>query len=483
MPFIGTIVAALPLLVQTEVDPELWRPNILLIVADDVGVDVLASYDEGDPSNYPSTPTIDALASDGLLFRNAYGNPLCSPTRATLLTGRYCLRNTVGGLVKPQSGGGCPNPSGVGFDLPLCEVTIPEALDAAYATAAIGKWHLTDDLVPTGPVDHGFGYFAGTLTNISNYSSWPKVVHAPPSSPVTSTETAYATTDNVDDAIAWIQGRQSPWFVYLAFNSAHVPIHNPPSTAYCTPANGLNGMIEAMDCEIGRLIGAVDPYLSSTMVVFVGDNGTDGAVYPPTPPALPNPCNGPVPSMRPGKRSFYEGGINVPLIVAGPLLDQSGESDSLVNTTDVFATVLEMSEVATGLTIGQIVPGVTLDSVSLLPEIRGQTPNAREYAFAELFAHPQENHCTWRPGVAVRNDRYKLIFQPAHTIPGGPCLGASTAMYDLQDDPFELCDLLAGTLTSTQLANFYELRDVLTDLDPPALRTDCNTIPTVTACQ
>ncbi|TAH37215.1 MAG: hypothetical protein EYC70_09560 [Planctomycetota bacterium] len=408
------------------------QENVLLIVADDIGVDVLSCYGEG--SIVPPTPNLDALAAQGLLFRNAWGNPTCSPTRATILSGRYGFRTGVGNTVRTNING-----------LPLSELTIPECLDLGglgYRCAAFGKWHLGNNSngAYAAPNLAGFSHYSGAILNFSapsTYDSWPETVDG-----TTIKTLRYATTENVDDALAWIGQQSGPWLCYLAFNAAHAPLHAPPQALhgfdltgldpFVTPLPFFHAMIEAMDREIGRLLGALD--LERTTVIFIGDNGTlEALVQPPFDPDH-------------GKATLYEGGINVPLIVRSSAVVQPGrEVGALVNACDLFATVLELADLDPASVLP---PGTQLDSVSLLPYLRHphQAP-LRETVFSELFSGMRVPNT--REGKAIRNSRYKLIrftYYPEE-------------FYDLEADPFEQDDLLLhAALDPEQQANLDELR-------------------------
>ena len=349
--------------------------NVLFIVADDVGVDNISGYDEHQQS--ASTANIDSLADSGVLFRNAWVNPMCSPSRASLYTGRHAFRH---GVLHPSAP-----------DLPSNEETISEVMhDAGYATAMFGKWHLGTD---TGslPTEHGFDYFSGSLdSGVDDYFSWTKTQMTMGSSTETnSTETGYATSVNVSEAETWISGQTSPWMVTLAFNAGHSPYHVPPSNLHSVSLSGSAGdacgtgadpvkkcyraMVEAMDSEIGNLISWLDAQgqLDNTLVVFIGDNGTPGPVI----------VDNGVFSSTHGKSTVYEGGVNVPLIVYGPALglQQGVEVDSLVQGLDVFQTMVDVSG-------GSSSSGITIDSRSLVDYLLGNTvTNERSSLYTELY--------------------------------------------------------------------------------------------------
>jgi len=296
--------------------------NILVILADDLGVDLVGAYAEG--ADLPPTPNVDGLAADGVLFRNAWSDPVCSPTRATILTGQYGFRTRVGFGVDFEA-------LEPGVDaLSRTELTIPEMLDAftdgAYAHSAFGKWHLGTSGVGdlASPNEAGFSHYAGALSNFEppeGYYDWTRVEDG-----VATPETSYATTVNVDDALAWIATAPEPWFCYLAFNAPHSPFEVPPAALHTVDVSSgttrvvAKAMVEAMDTEIGRLLAGIS---ATTTVIFLGDNGTSpGVVFPPFTPDK-------------AKGTLFEGGINVPLIVRSPVVTVPGsESQALVNTTE-----------------------------------------------------------------------------------------------------------------------------------------------------
>ncbi len=367
--------------------PKTTRPNVLVMVIDDLGVDVPASYGLG--ANPPKTPNMDALAQGGLLFRNAWATPICPPTRATLQTGRLPFRSGVGSAIFTLE----RNLT----DLHLEEqFTIPKMLAAGtnglYRTAAIGKWHLSYRYNADGSedVNHtltpnlaGYDHFSGAMFNIPAYGNWPKVVNG-----VKSTSTKYALTDKVDESLAWLANGPSsgkPWLLYLAFHMVHVPIHAPPAHLHSVdlssapnPEDNLrlyfDAMLEAMDTEMGRLLGGIDALgqLENTTVILLGDNGTFGPVKSP--------------GVNKGEKGdLFEGGVNVPFIVSGPLVASPGsESDAFVSTVDVYATVAEIA----GVDLPAVLPpGYKIDSISLVPYMMNSAlPSLRSVNVTELYA-------------------------------------------------------------------------------------------------
>ena len=448
-------------------------PNILLIIGDDMGVDALASY--GVSEHTPATAALDELANEGVRFTNFWAQPVCSPTRATVITGRYGFRTGIG---RPVGGGPMPAtpeiPAGAPAEstnhpnpalaadralprpvlLPE-EFTLPNALKAAadpgYSTAAIGKWHLAG--ADNGWTDHpnlaGFDHFAGLMGGgPESYFAWRKVVDGEVSGKL-----GYTPADKVDDALSWL-GEQgdNPWFLWFSFNLAHTPMHMPPAEHWQSDHSDVDpgamppeswraafvAMVEAMDTQIGRLLAGFSPEVrDNTYVIFMGDNGTWGPVI--TPPFHPNRAKG----------TIYEGGVNVPLIVTGPGVEQGGVSESLVNSTDLFATIMEMA----GIDPAEAVPEhVTHDSVSFLGALSNPAAlSQREWLYVDEFFGGFGGVET--ADYAMRNHRYKLLrFE------------GEEEFYDLREDPYENADLLQDGLNEQQQAEYQVLKSRIREL-------------------
>ena len=310
--------------------------NILLILADDYGIDVTRYYPTTDRRTTtppaPATPKLAALAQNGLLFRNAWAEPSCSPTRATIFTGRYAFRTGIGK----------PVPDNLSLPAPILSVnsfSLPEAFTASgknYYLAHIGKWHLSRGI--DDPKTHGWPHFSGphpNLAHVPDYYDWPKVVDGVE---VNSHVHTYAPTDQVNDAIAAMSAAKVAGQPYFALSSPHAPYQKPPVAllnAYKgVPATGASrrtyyeAMIEAMDTEIGRLMAAADLAHTNTRVIFLGDNGTPNEV-------TAKPYNTDHAKLR-----VYEQGVRVPMIVAGSGVVNSGRKlTGLVNTVDLYPTL------------------------------------------------------------------------------------------------------------------------------------------------
>ncbi|MCB9699059.1 MAG: sulfatase-like hydrolase/transferase [Alphaproteobacteria bacterium] len=382
-----------------DVAPAPRPPNVLVVVLDDVGTDKVSSYAE--VPNPPATPRIDALARQGVRFRNAYAYPVCSPTRAAILTGRYARRDGMGAIVRWNGR----------WELPLSEVLIPEVLDGAggidWSTAAIGKWHLSGPNTPSAydhPNRQGFDHYAGSLHNLyfgeddetegkvpgMDYFHWEKVEDGSRRE-----VTTYATATTTGDALERVASMPQPWFLYVAYNAAHSPFHVPPGAVVGdgAPIPQLYGaMMEDLDREVGRLVdGLPAGQREHTLIVVVGDNGTPGqAVLPPRDP-------------RKAKGTLFEGGTNVPLIVVGPGVFGGGTTDALVHVVDLLPTIAEWAGVDPKRT------GRPLDGVSFAPVLRDPTSaGARTTVYTERFSPPGPPPYR-SESFAIRDERYKLM--------------------------------------------------------------------------
>ncbi|MEM8526922.1 MAG: sulfatase-like hydrolase/transferase [Bacteroidota bacterium] len=378
------------------------QPNILIIIADDMGVDVTNGYQNSD--NLAVTPNLDALRQNGLTFQNAWATPQCTPTRAAMLTGKYANKT---GVFSPRNN--------LSTDHTSIFQALSENISDAYANAVIGKWHVGQNNNLDHPAELGVQYFDGFLaSNVDDYFDWTKTTNG-----VNSTENTYATTYLTNSALDWINQQEKPWLLWLAQGAPHSPQHTPPDDLFHTkPADSreqqYTAMIEAMDTEIGRLLNSMpEEELENTIIFFLGDNGTPSAF-------LQN-----APRGR-GKRSLYQGGLHVPLIVSGKAVTRNGEEDALVNTLDIYATVLELA--------GIDLEGGIHNSFSFKDLLSNESAVSSKFNFTEGFTGDSL-------GWAIRDNRYKLI-----TYEDG-----RQQFYDLTNDPFETDDLI-NKLNQEQLA-------------------------------
>ncbi len=422
--------------------------NILFIIADDMGSDVAPGYPNG--TNKPPMPILQGLQANGVTFSNVWANPICSPTRATLLTGRYGFRTGVQYLSQVNNSIG----------VLVSEPSIPRALTsgANIASAAYGKWHIgrQNSTAPQTPQDHpimmGFSRYTGSPRgDLTSYTSWDRYANNITLNERLSTSTRYATTDVVDEAASWINRKGADnWHCWVAFNAPHSPFHKPPNELHsydALPDTGatnrqyFEAMAESMDTEIGRLISNIPVSVrNKTMIIFMGDNGTPVGVK-----------RG---GFRGNKDLVYEGGVRVPLVVSGAMVASPNRTvDSLVNSTDVFATVMDVH----GINLSTVYEGLVQDTVSFLPYIKNIThPAPRTTAFVEYKSSALSTADFNR---AVRNDRYKLCRFTVNST------GVTTEeFYDLQVDSLEATNILVRTLTSTEQTNLDNLRTRLAEL-------------------
>lgn len=387
--------------------------NVLLVILDDIGVDRIGMHDVSKVN--PKTPTLDALAEQGVWFRNAYASPSCSPTRASLMTGLHAMNHGLGNPLAPAERGLEPS-----------RWTLPRAIDVVaeqdYTHAAIGKWHLTTTSEGLEqPAAFGFDHYAGNLSNMNAgrgevYDNWARVEDGK-----LERSKVYATTDNVDSALRFVRKQKdNPWFVWLALNSAHLPFHWPPEELSGKEPDELNkpakfdAMVEAADKEIGRLLDSMPKRVRErTTVIVLGDNGTaTEAVRPPT-------------KASQAKFSVYEGGIHVPLIISSPVIAKPGRMiESLAVHVDLFPTILEL--VGGSLSLHQ--QGF-FDGRSLLRHLTAvDAPPHRSHVYVETFmgnTTKADRRTEWVR--AVRKGRWKLVVQDDGkeelyrlTVKGGP---------------------------------------------------------------
>jgi arylsulfatase B len=401
------------------------KPNVLLIIADDIGWGAFGKY-PGTNGQKAKTPVLDSLAQAGITFNNVWVNPVCSPTRASIFTGKYGFRTGVGTAIGSNTGG--LNSSEI-----LLQKYISDKTNNQYATAVIGKWHMSNNTQLSAPEQFGVGYYSGIFNgSVASYTNWIKT-----SNGQQSTVTTYSTTYLVDDSKKWIDQQSKPWFLSLTLNAPHVPFHLPPLNLISdktlidnttnierNPLPYYLAAIEAMDAELGRLFNSLtEDQKKNTLIIFIGDNGTGVQV-----------AQAPYPASK-SKKSLWQGGINTPMIVSGFGVNRKNEVDnSLVNGTDLFATIADVA----GTDITEVNDGYSLKLL-----IDNSTTFKRKYAYSELF-----NSGTSNDGWTLRDNKYKLI----HLTNG------SEYFYDLSIDPFEATNLISTSLSTEASAALSALR-------------------------
>jgi len=399
------------------------RPNIVMILVDDLGYGDLSSYGGKDLR----TPNIDALVAGGMSFSRFYAScPVCSPTRAALLTGRYPALVGVPGVIRTKDGGswGHLSPSAR---------TVGELLKpAGYDTALVGKWHLGLES-PNLPNDRGFDLFEGFLGDMmESYTTHRRdgknfMRH----NGETIDPKGHATDIFTQWACEYLRGRKpagagaNPFFLYLPYNAPHMPIQPPKEylEKVLSRQGGIDAtraklvaLIEHLDDGIGKVVAAIkDAGLAdSTLVIFHSDNGGDLG------------CKADSGPLRDGKGTMYEGGLRVPTCAVWPGHIKPGSgSDRVALTMDLMPTILEAA--------GAKAPD-GIEGRSILPTLLGkpQAPETRYLFFTRREGGPYKG----KTGEAVMHDDWKLL----RNLPDAPL-----ELYNLKDDPREKKDLAAAT--------------------------------------
>ncbi len=379
--------------------------NVILVHADDLGVNDLGCYGRKDHR----TPNLDRLAAEGMRFTSAYcAQPICSPSRAAILTGRAPARLHLttflpGRADKPSQKLLHPK---IRMQLPLEETTLAEALKGTgYATAAVGKWHLGGQ--GFGPAEQGFDLVHAGRAN------------TPPSA----TEGGKGEVDLTDRAVRFLEeNRGRPFFLYLPHNNPHIPLAARRELVERN-AGAFNpvyaAVIETLDDAVGRLLRRVDELglRERTIVIFTSDNG---GLHVPEIREDPPTHNTP---FRAGKGFLYEGGLRVPLLVRWPGRVKAGAVTATpVVNADLMPTLLDL--------LG-LPPGKDLDGTSYAKVLTG----AEDLPHRLLFWHfPHYTNQGSRPAGAVRDGAWKLV---EHYEDG------RLELYHLADDPGEANDLSA----------------------------------------
>lgn len=436
-------------------------PNIVLILIDDLGWKDLGCYG----SAFHQTPNIDALAKKGMLFTAAYASsPICSPSRASIMTGKYPARLRFTGHITPLGRHRHPPTSRIippddFMYLRSEEVTIAEALKPAkYVSASIGKWHLGAQ--PLWPEAQGFNLNAGGRTRGSTESYFypytdPKATANPEWTAAWSSESLplseggrpgeYLTDRLTDEAVRFIKAnKDQPFFLYLPHFAVHTPLQAPEPLVKKYSARLPTGapqnratyaaMVESVDQSVGRLtdtlrqLGLDD----NTVIIFTSDNGGVGAAD-----------NSP---LRAGKGHLYEGGIRVPLIVVWPGQVKAG------STCRVPVVGADLRPTITQLAGNDVRTNQNIDGRSLVPLLTGQGRWHREELY---WYYPHYSPHGNKPGAAIRAGDYKLIenYDPANV-----------ELYDLSGDIGERVDL-AGRMPQITTRLRAKLHDWLKSVD------------------
>jgi arylsulfatase A-like enzyme len=464
------------------------RPNILLVIADDVGMDVTtnlypnlvndlvkkygpsghnhADYRkiEGKPA---STPVLEKFSSQGMRFANVWAHPFCSPTRAAILTGLFAAKTKVTTYADALS------PKHTSFVRILKD-------EAGYSTAVFGKWHMAG--LPGKPVDYpgmkpkqaGFDLFKGNMhAAINSYweydyqvqddktpaDQW-RVEPMPKKSLPGIAPTNYAPVVKAADTIEWITAREKenpekPWFVWLAFNLAHTTIRQQPS-AMCVPnadtldaasykemkdcggtfgsntvgsCSGealMRAMTNSLDTIFGKLLDAVEAADANTYIIFIGDNGTP--MY--GRPNLDFIDNMYITRKGRGKGTAYESGALVPTIIRGPNIAAGTQSKEFAHVADLFSTILELARLTPPKSVSNSdgAGTVTRDAVSLAPILFSKAKSVRDPNTGYILNENTNLMTGGTRHVGAQNATYKVVCVDS---PG------NCTFYNLVNDPLE----------------------------------------------
>jgi arylsulfatase A-like enzyme len=515
---VGAAFLFAPSLSGTAGNAKSKRPNILLVIGDDIGLDATTQMYPGlidsllkqyGPSglNHPkyqeikgrptSTPTLNKLAQHGMRFTQAWANPFCSPTRGSILTGLYSAKTGVLDYYDAVS------QNHHSFVRDLKE-------KGGYRTAVFGKWHMAGLGTYTGmmPKEAGFDLYYGNLNGgIQTYWNWDYHIQdstdapnkyrteKPPKRSLPGVaETTYAPVVNAADALKWIKEQKSqnpdkPWFCWLAFNLSHItgnPNPNPmivPSmdtmdqvsidemkscggtfgsanVGKCTSEQLMRGMTNSMDFILGKVLEEVDKD-PNTYVIYLGDNGT--WMFGSKRDFIDNMY---ITRQGRGKGTAFESGARVEMAIRGPRIKANSQSEVPIHVVDLFSTILEFA----GLDVPKTVPNktgdgtVAVDAVSLSPILfkgaKSLRDPVKDYMLTETVNPVKDN----MRHAGARNTTYKVL-----------CIDnadpKNCTFYNLAKDPLEefplakpeSCDNYKnGTWTSsTPEWNFCRLQDVL----------------------
>jgi arylsulfatase A len=390
------------------------KPNIIFILADDYGIGGVGCYG----SDNLKTPQIDALARGGIRFTHAYVTPLCGPTRALLLTGRYGFRT------------GAVNQDQTGLFTPAAETMMPKVLKAAgYVTSMVGKW----GQLPSGPAEFGFddhlkfkgsGAYWNTQDRAKTYEVNGKTVEL--------RDREYLPEVMHQHVVDFMtKHRAQPFYVYYSLSHVHAEILPTPDSAPGTTNEFqlYKDNVAYMDKLVGKLVAELDrlKLRDNTLIVFVGDNGTTGK-YSELSSIGGRRLSG-------EKGSMLEAGALVPLIANWPGVVPAGKvSPDFIDGCDFFPTFAELAD-------AKLPEKTIIDGQSFAPQLRGQKGESQRWAFNQLAKQ------WW-----VREDGWKL--------------NQAGELFDMSDAPFSETLVAADTKDAAAIAARKRLQPVLDRLNP-----------------
>ena len=404
--------------VGTVAADEPSKPNIIFVLADDLGIDGVSCYG----ADKHQTPHIDALAASGLRFRTSYAAPLCGPSRCLLMTGRYAFH--TGGLTNQSWRAGGPGAKSVD-EYPIAKLL----KQAGYFTGQAGKWRQVGE----EPSDWGFDEYLTDNTASgwyweTKYNKNGRILNLP--------EGTYGPDLIQDFTFDFLKRhKDKPFFFYYAMHLVHKPtVRTPDSMQGTRNIDKLyDDNIRYMDKQVGALVTELDRLglRQNTLLIFSGDNGT-AAGYPA--PVQGRMVNG-------WKGSMLEGGSRVPFIASWPAVTPRGKVlDDIVSFADPYATFAELAGVKPP-------EGFKTDGQSFAPQLRGEVGTPRAWAFVQLGAH-------WY----VREPGFKL--------------NEAGRLFDMTDAPFVEKPVDPANHTQQSKAAMQRLSAVLAELNPAAGKTD-----------
>ena len=411
---------------QTPSAPFDGLPNIVLIFVDDLGYGDLSSY--GHPTIH--TPRLDRLAQEGIKLTSFYvAAPVCTPSRAALMTGRYPIRFGMPGNQGPDSEGG----------LPADERTLAEALKAqGYRTAAFGKWHLgsTPGFFPT---DHGFDEYFGLLYSNDMIPPWVRTerpLHLYRNTTPTDeqpVDQSTLTRRYTEEAVRFIRAsKDQPFFVYLPHSMPHLPISASEAFTGRSKGGRYGDVIEELDWSAGRILDvlAEEGLDDRTLVIFTSDNGPWRNMPPrmySTEPVLRGDA-GTTGALSGAKGTTLEGGLRVPALLRWPgRIPAHQVSAEVATTMDLHATILGLA--------GAAPPPQPLDGLDLWPMLTEKAPSPHDY-FHYFWIGRLEGvrDATWKLRIAPRADGW-LSQELTRDEP------VEVLLFNLRDDPYEQFNL------------------------------------------
>lgn len=413
-----TFLAAITASIKAADADKPARPNIIFVLADDLGLDGVSAYG----ADAHQTPHIDALAASGTRFSTCYAAPLCGPSRCLLMTGRYAFR--TGGITNQSW-----RPSGPGAKS-ANEYPIARLLkEAGYATGQAGKWRQVGEL----PGDWGFDEF---LTDNTAGGWYWQTKYNKNGKEITLPDGAYGPDVVQDFAFDFIhRHKDKPFFFYYATHLVHKPtLRTPDTSASTADVNKLyDDNIRYMDKQVGNLVDDLEKegLRQNTLVIFAGDNGT-AAGYP-------SPVHGRM--INGWKASMLEGGSRVPFIASWPGVTPAGKVvDDIVSFADPYATFAELAG-------AKLPESIQIDGKSIAEQLRGHGGAPRANAYVQLGHH-------W----FVREPGFKL--------------NEAGGLFDMSDAPFVEKPIAPEADTEQSKAARQRLTATLAALNPAAGKQD-----------